>query len=48
MVIGTVIDPGMNEEVKVTVVATGLGDAKHLVWLLITAPGNPFQWTYRL
>ena len=27
MVIGTVIDPGMNEEVKVTVVATGLGDA---------------------
>ena len=28
MVIGTVIDPGMNEEVKVTVVATGLGDAK--------------------
>ena len=26
MVIGTVIDPGMNEEVKVTVVATGLGD----------------------
>ena len=26
MVIGTVIDPSMNEEVKVTVVATGLGD----------------------
>ena len=27
MVIGTVIDPGMNDEVKVTVVATGLGGA---------------------
>ena len=26
MVIGTVIDPAMNDEVKVTVVATGLGD----------------------
>ena len=26
MVIGTVIDPSMNQEVKVTVVATGLGD----------------------
>ena len=28
MVIGTVIDPSMNEEVKVTVVATGLGDVE--------------------
>jgi cell division protein FtsZ len=28
MVIGTVIDPAMNDEVKVTVVATGLGDVE--------------------
>ncbi len=28
VVVGTVIDPGMGEELKVTVVATGLGDAE--------------------
>lgn len=28
VVVGTVIDPGMNEEVRVTIVATGLGNAE--------------------